>query len=106
MAGREVPYAQGFVITDGGTEREMGMGGQAPHFSLHVTLQTHAIASLIYLIKRILKKNVLNMNIVYFLFLCQCNSITTVQVMNLYRRVVKSKMKAKFKNGCDETSDY
>lgn len=41
VAGREVPYAQGFVIADRGTEREVGMSGQAPHLTLHVTLQTH-----------------------------------------------------------------
>lgn len=41
VAGREVPYAQGFVIANGGTEREMGMSSQAPHFSFHMTLQKH-----------------------------------------------------------------
>lgn len=44
VAGWKVPYAKGFVIADGGTEREMGMSGQAPHFTLHVTLQTDTTA--------------------------------------------------------------
>lgn len=42
VAGREVPYAQGFVIADGGAQREVGVAGQAPHFSLHVTLRRDA----------------------------------------------------------------
>ena len=29
VAGREVPYAQCFVITDGGTEGEVGVSGGA-----------------------------------------------------------------------------
>lgn len=41
VARGQVPYAQGFVIADGSTEREMGMSGQAPHFTLHVTLPIH-----------------------------------------------------------------
>lgn len=41
VAGREVPYAQGFVVADGGAEREVGVAGQPPHFSLHVTLKRH-----------------------------------------------------------------
>lgn len=41
VAGRQVPYAQGFVIADGGAEREVGVAGKAPHFSLHVTLERH-----------------------------------------------------------------
>lgn len=41
VAGREVPYAQGFVVADGGAEREVGVTGQAPHFSFHVTLERH-----------------------------------------------------------------
>lgn len=41
VAGREVPYAQGFVIADGGTEREVGMSRQTPDFSFHMPLQRH-----------------------------------------------------------------
>lgn len=41
VARGQVPYAQGFVIADGSTEREMGMSSQAPHFTLHVTLPIH-----------------------------------------------------------------
>lgn len=43
MAGGQVPYAQGFVIADSGTEREMGMSGQTTYLTLHVTLWTHQI---------------------------------------------------------------
>lgn len=48
VAGGQVPYAQGFVIADSGTEREMRMSGQAPHLTLHVTLWTHQIDNTIH----------------------------------------------------------
>lgn len=38
VAGRQVPYTQGLVITHSGTHREVGMRGQTPDFSLHMTL--------------------------------------------------------------------
>ena len=41
MVGRELPDAQGSVITDSGTDWQQGVGGQTPHLTLHVTLKTH-----------------------------------------------------------------
>ena len=51
VAGREIPYTQGFVVTDRGTERQMGMSSQAPNLTLHVTLQMYRITLIFHQLK-------------------------------------------------------
>lgn len=38
VAGRQIPDAQGLVITHSGTQWQVRVGGQPPHFPLHMAL--------------------------------------------------------------------